>query len=324
MKTKTRARILILAGMMLCLSGCQKADQQNSDSKKLYYTAMESGDYYEDWAKRLGEKAGAYGFEFQAGYAEMSVEAQDAQVKDAYSDGYSVILCGLVQPEIATEIKAVSAGTPIVFINNAPPEDQLEKDRYIYVASDESMAGQYQAEYILDKLGDKDEIYIALLKGPKQASGTVGRTQGLKETLKASGKNIHYVFEDYADWNETTAKEMITMFLNTGNPVDCVVANNDDMAPGAVAAFEEAGMDTSSVLFLGVDASVKGCEAIAAKRMDFSVYQSTSEQIAAAVEAADKLAEGRSIQELEGATEDGKYIFVPFEKVDAGNVAQYQ
>ena len=36
------------------------------------------------------------------------------------------------------------------------------------------------------------------------------------------------------------------------------------------------------------------------------------------------LAEGSTIQDIEGATEDGKYILIPFEKVDAGNVAQYQ
>lgn len=315
---------MLLTGLLMLISGCQKADVVNRDGKKIYYAAIEDGDYYESWAKRIEEQALTYGFEFEVGYAQKSVETQDAQVKNAVSGGCDVILCGLVQPEIATEIKAVSGQTPIVFINNAPSEDQLEKDRYIYVASDEFMAGQFQAEYILEKLKDKQEINVALLKGPKEASGTAGRTEGLKQTLKASGKKINYVFEDFADWSEDTAKELMGMFLNTGRPVDCVAANNDDMALGGIAAFEEAGMDTDSVLFLGVDASAKGCEAIALGRMDFSVYQSTSDQIAAAVKAADKLAAGETIQDIEGATGDGKYILIPFEKVDAGNVAQYQ
>lgn len=315
---------MLLTGMLMLISGCQKSDDVNRDGKKIYYAAMEDGAYYEGWAEGLEEQALTYGFEFEAGYAQMSVETQDAQVKNAVSDGCDVILCGLVQPEIATEIKAVCGHTPIIFINNAPPEDELEKDRCIYVASDEFMAGQFQAEYILEKLKDKQEINVALLKGPREASGTAGRTEGLKQTLKASGKKINYVFEDFADWDEATAKELMEMFLNTGRTVDCVAANNDDMALGCIAAFEEAGMDTDSVLFLGVDASANGCEAIASGRMDFSVYQSTSDQIAAAVKAADLLAEGSTIQDIEGATEDGKYILIPFEKVDAGNVAQYQ
>ncbi len=258
-----------------------------------------------------------------AGYAEKSVETQDAQIKSAVSEGCNVFLCGLVSADIATEIKAAAEDVPIVFINQAPDEGQLEKDHYVYVASDEFMAGQYQAEYILEKLGDKDEINVAILKGPKGASGAVGRTNGLKQTLKASGKKVNYVFEDNADWSADTAKEMMGMLLKTGRTVDCVAANNDDMACGAVTAFEEAGVDLDSVLFLGVDASEVGRQSIADGKMDFTVYQPMSGQISVAVEAAQKLAEGKSIEDMDGASEDGKYILLPFEKVDAGNVEQY-
>ena len=117
----------------------------------------------------------------------------------------------------------------------------------MYVASDEFLAGQYQAEYILEHFSDKDEINVAILKGPKGASGTLGRTNGLKRTLKASGKKIHYVFADYANWSTDTAQEMLELFLRTGQAVDCVAANNDDMALGGLAAFEQAGISTDSV-----------------------------------------------------------------------------
>lgn len=114
------------------------------------------------------------------------------------------------------------------------------------------------------------------------------------------------------------------LFLKTGNPVDCVAANNDDMALGAVTAFENAGYDMQAVLFLGVDASANGCQAIVDGRMDFTVYQPMSRQIAVAVEAAVKMANGESVMDIEYALEDGKYLLLPFEKVDADNVAQYQ
>ncbi len=295
-----------------------------AESAKIYYTAIESGDYYEGWAGQLKEQAESNGNSFEAGYAENSVETQVAQIKNALKEGSDVFLCGLVSPDIAAEAKAAAGDVPVVFINNAPPDSQLEKDRYIYVASDEFMAGQYQAEYILEKFSSKDEINVVILKGPKGASGTTGRTNGLKRTLKASGKKINYVFEDNAGWNEETAKELTSMFLKTGKKADCVAANNDDMAVGAVTAFEEAGVDTSSILFLGVDASAKGCEAISAGRMDFTVYQPTSAQIEAAIKAAGNLASGKGIDDIECATEDGKYILLPFEKVDASNIADYQ
>lgn len=323
MKKKFGAVFLSLAVVVSVLSGCQKKAAEDDGGVKIHYAAIESGDYYEGWASQLQEQAQKHGSEFDVGYAENSVEAQDAEVKSAVSEGCDVFLCGLVSADIATEIKAAARDVPIVFINQAPDDGQLEKDRYIYVASDEYQAGQYQAEYILEKCQEKDEINVAILKGPKGASGAIGRTNGLKQTLKASGKKINYVFEDHAGWSEDTAKEMMGMFLKTGRTVDCVAANNDDMARGAIAAFDEAGADMDSVLFLGVDASEGGCQSIAEGKMDFTVYQPMADQITAAVEAAQKLAKKESIKDVEGATKDGKYILIPFEKVDAENVAQY-
>lgn len=322
MKKRTGAVLFAAIITVFIFNGCQKADA--AEDVKIYYAAIESGPYYEGWASQLEEEAQRNGMKFDVGYAENSVEMQDAQIKNALAQGCNVFLCGPVSADIVTELKAAAGDTPIIFINNAPDDEQLEKDHYIYVASDEYMAGQYQAEYILEKFGNKDEINIVILKGPKGASGTSGRTNGLKQTLKASGKDINYVFEDYADYNEATAKELMEIFLKTGRPIDCVAANNDDMALGAVAACEEAGIDVESILFLGVDASVNGCQAISDGRMDFTVYQATSDQIVAAIEAAKRLAAGQSIEEIEGAAKDGKYILIPFEKVDASNVEQYK
>ncbi|GFI69139.1 D-galactose-binding periplasmic protein [Lachnospiraceae bacterium] len=324
MKKKTGVICSVAAMIILLAVGCQKKGTVDGSSVAIYYAAIESGTYYEGWAEQLQEKAALYGSSFEAGYAENSVEAQDAQIKKAVAEGCDVLLCGLVSPDTVTAVKAAAGGTPIVFINNAPDDSQLEKDRYVYVASDEYMAGQYQAEYILEQFNDKEEINVAVLKGPKGASGTIGRTNGLKQTLKASGKKINYLFEDYADWNTEKAQELMEIFLKTGRPVDCVAANNDDMALGGLAAFEQAGISTDSVLFLGVDASAGGCQAIAEGRMDFTVYQPMSDQITAAIEAAEKLAAGQSVSGMEGAGEDGKYILLPFEKVDIHNVAQYQ
>lgn len=232
MKRRNGAVFLAAAMLVLFGNGCGSSD--TAGSTKIYYTAIESGDYYEGWASRLEEQASAQGASFAVGYAENSVETQDAQIKEAAAGGYDVLLCGLVSPDTVTEIKAAAGDTPMVFINNAPADSALEKDKYVYVASDEFMAGQYQAEYILERFGQKDEINVAILKGPKDASGAVGRTKGLKQTLKASGKKINYVFEDNAGWNTEKAQELMAMFLKTGQPVDCVASNNDDMALGAV------------------------------------------------------------------------------------------
>ena len=167
MGKRTNAVILTATSLFL-LAGC--GNMETTDGMKTYYAVSESGAYYEGWASQLAEEAQMHGIAFDVGYAENSVETQDMQIKNAREQGYDVLLCGPVSADIVTELKAAAGDLPMVFINNAPDDGQLEKDRYVYVASDEYMAGQYQAEYILEKCGSKQEINIVLLKGPKGAS----------------------------------------------------------------------------------------------------------------------------------------------------------
>lgn len=305
------------------LTGCQGENGAGGQEVKILYSLAEGGDYYEKLAGMAGNKALEEGVQLDVAYADNSIEAQDAHIKKAVEEGYDVIMCGLVSPDTATVVKAIAGDIPIVFVNSAPDDKVLECDEDIYVASDETIAGQYQAEYVLEQLKDRDEINVVILKGPKGHSATEGRTGGAKKVLEASGKKINYVFEDYADFNADKAQKLMEIFLKTDTRIDCVICNNDDMALGAVAAFENANIDTDSVLVLGIDASVNGCEAIKNGTMVFSAFQNNQEQSERAVEAAIRMANGQSIQQLEGATEDGKYVWIPFEKVDSGNVEQY-
>ena len=226
---------MITALAMTMLVGCQSGNGTGKQNIKIFYTLSESGDYYENLANMAGEKAAAEGVQLDVVYAEGSIEAQDEQIKKAVAEGYDVIMCGLVSPDTATAVKAVAGDIPIVFVNSSPDDKVLEKDQYIYVASDEAVAGQYQAEYALEKLADKSELNVVVFKGPKGHSATEGRTEGAKRVLEASGKKINYVFEDYADFNAEKAQGLLEIFFKTGVSIDCVICNNDEMAIGAIA-----------------------------------------------------------------------------------------
>ena len=141
--------------------------------------------------------------------------------------------------------------------------------------------------------------------------------------FRSSGKTINYVFEDYADWNQELSKHLFETFLRTGSPVDCVLCENDSMALGVIEACKEANIDLSTLPVLGVDATADGCAAIKNGEMAFTVCQSGAGQGEAAVKAAIQFAKGESVDSLEGVSEDGKYVWVPFEKVDSTNVSQY-
>lgn len=305
------------------LGACGKTSGSSKGNTKILFSINEMDTFRQTLADAAQKTASEYGGSVDVVDAQGVIETQVKQIQQAAADGYDAILCGPIDVDTTRELKTSSKDIPIIFVNSCPDDKYLVKDEYIYVGSSESVAGQYQAEYVLDKLASKDEINVALIEGPSGHSATAGRTKGVKKTFAASGKKINYIFEDHAQWSEDKAKEMFKVFLKTGKTADCVICNNDSMALGVVKACKENGVDPGSMLILGVDATADGCAAIQDGDMAFTVYQSGAGQGKAAVDAAVAIASGGSAKDIEGVTDDGKYVWVPFEKVDAGNVAEY-
>lgn len=255
--------------------------------------------------------------------AEGVIENQVAHMKKAAKEGYDIIICSPVSTDTVVELKASAEGLPIVFFNSCPSDKQLKDCFYVYAGSDEQVAGEYQAEYVLEQFKTKNEINVVIIGGSKGHSAMVGRTNGIKKVLSQSGKTINYVFEDYADWDTGKAYDIFSVFLKTGVKADCVLCNNDAMALGVIQCMEEKGLSTKDMMVLGVDATADGCNSIQEGKMAFTVYQSGSGQGNAAVEMALRIVRGDAPEKMEGITENGKYVWVPFEKVDRSNVGNY-
>lgn len=319
-------------GMLLCmivmeavlLTGCGASSSSSSKGVKILLSVNQMDTFRQALINAAEEKAAAEGAVLTVLDAQNSIENQVEHMKKAVAEDYDVILCGVVSSDTAVELEANAQDVPIIFFNSCPEEKRLKAGKYIYVGSNESYAGQFQAEYVLEKFAGQKEINIVLIGGQKNHSATNGRMEGIKQTLAASGKKINYVFEDYADWDTGKAKQLFEIFLKTGSPADCVLCNNDAMALGVVEACKEAKIDLKSLPILGVDATADGCAAIEKGEMAFTAYQSAIGQGQAAIEAALRFAKGESVKDMEGVTEDLKFVWVPFEKVDSSNVQNYK
>lgn len=321
--------ICVIIMMCLCLTACGKStgadsgEAANAKGIKALLTISDGSDTFRaTLAAAAKAAADQSGMELEILDAAGSSEAQMNHIKEAVDA--DVIICALCDSSTAQQMEALAGDKPIVFINSCPDEDYLEAEHYIYVGSDEAVAGGLQAQYVLDKYASKDTLNIAIIMGESTHSATKGRTQANKAVLEASGKNINYVFMDYADWSTDAAENMFDLFLKTGQEVDAVLCNNDSMAIGIINSAEKNGIDLSSLPVLGVDATADGLASIEAGKLASTIFQPAVGQGEAAVSAAIRLVGGSSITALEGAEENGLYVWVPFEQVTADNVGSYK
>lgn len=317
---------IILPASMLCGCGASaSSDTASSGSGKIYMSVSSLDDTFrKSLADAAAAEAKTLGVTLDIGDAKGSVETQVEQMQQAASGGYSSILCLPVNADTAQQLEVAAGDLPICFTNVLPDTSTLKPDKYIYVGSNEEDAGAYQAEYVLNQLGSKDEINVVLFMGEKNHSGTIGRTSAFQYTMKDAGKKVNYVFKDYASWSDTTAAADFKIFLQTGQPYDAIVCNNDTMALGVVQACKDENIDMTNLPICGVDATKDGLAAIDAGTMKFTVFQNAAGQGKALVDAAVKLGSGGSIKGMENATDDLTYVWVPFEKVDKSNSKDYE
>ncbi len=310
--------------LLICaVPGCGQSAARGRGGVKIFFALNQMDTFRQTLVDGAAEQAAQAGAQFAMEDAQGSIERQVEQLKKAAAENYDVIICSPVSVDTAVQLKMSVGDVPIVFVNSCPDEKYLQEGKYIYVGSSEQVAGAFQAEYVVSKLSGRQEFNVVLIKGPASHSATVGRTSGVKRVLEESGKQVHYVFEDSAGWDTAQAQKLFELFLKTGVSADCVICNNDAMALGVMEACRNNGIDCSTLPILGVDATADGCEAIRNGEMAFTVYQSGSGQGHAAVDAAIRLVETGSVKDVEGSTEDGRYVWVDFERVDSSNVSQY-
>jgi len=83
---------------------------------------------------------------------------------------------------------------------------------------------------------------IVHLQGQLGASAQVGRTEALMEGIARN--NWTLLGQQTGDWGTDPAKAVMTSWIRQfGNRINCVYAENDNMALGAIQALQEAGIN---------------------------------------------------------------------------------
>ena len=315
---------LILLPLAGCSGGSASGGAGSGSGVKIFCTTPVLDDFKALLLDAIKESGSQSGASVTIGEECASVDEQVKQIHEAASSGYDIIICNPVDSETVLQLEVAAGDLPVVFINSQPEEDKLEADKYMYVGSNESDAAYFQAEYVWNTLGKPSSMNIAIFSGQPGHPAAIARTAGVRDYFKQNNVNVTYVFNDTAYWDTEKAYEEFLIFLKTNQPFDAVICNNDSMAIGVVRAMNEKGYDTAKIPVVGVDATDAGCDSIREGGMQFTVYQSAVGQGAAAIELSIALAKHGSASGVEGLSDDGLYVWVPYVPVDKNNVNSFK
>lgn len=134
---------------------------------------------------------------------------------------------------------------PIVF--GGRPLQAEATDSY-YVDADNVHGARIATEYLIEH----GRRRIAAIAGPQDMPAGIDRLRGFREALDAAGLAEGPV--ETADFSPAGGAEAMRRLLATGEPIDAVLAANDQMAAGAYGALAAAGLRVPhDVALIGFD-----------------------------------------------------------------------
>lgn len=210
-------------------------------------------------------------------------------------------------------------------------EDLNQWEKLYYVGAKAKQSGVMQGELAADLIWERKtvdrnkdgKIQYVVLEGEMGHQDAIVRTESAVDSLKEKGVELEKLSYEIANWNRAQAQNRMTQMINQyNNQIELVLANNDDMALGAIDAYEKLGYtETDIPAFLGIDGTDEGLEAVLEEKMAATVYNDKEAQANAMAQLARQLVTGEKMKKVE--FENQRYIYLPYEKVTKDNVQDF-
>ncbi|PJX12994.1 rhizopine-binding protein [Halomonas sp. 141] len=259
--------------------------------------------------------AEAQGIDVQIEDARNDIDRQLSHVQNFIASGVDGIIVNPVHSE-STQIlsrAAQQAGIPLVYVNRQPFDIDSLPDNQAFVGSNELESGTLQTQEVCRLLGGTGRVLVMM--------GTLGdnaaqvRTQDIHDVIatpECSGLEV--VQQQDADFQRIEANDLMSNWLTSGIEFDAVIANNDEMAIGAIQALKSVSYDLDQVVVAGIDATSDALAAMQAGELDVTVFQNGAAQGEGAIDTIRQLIYG---EEVESA------VWIPFELVTPDNLGEY-
>jgi inositol transport system substrate-binding protein len=268
----------------------------------------------------IQEQADAAGLSVQIEDAQNDVAKQLDQINNFIASGVDAIIVNPVDTSATQAMSdaAAAAGVPLVYVNRQPINVDTLPDNQAFVASNEvdSSSQGFKQQCADWAAAGKTEVSVYVMQGELSNQAAVQRTQNYYDVIEAGqcAVKVNIIDQQTANWSRDQAQSLMTNWLSTGAAFDGVLANNDEMAIGALQAIKAAGIDMASVSVSGVDATQDALASMQAGELDITVFQNAAAQGGGALDAAVKLAAGEAVEQK---------VYVPFELVTPANIDNY-
>ncbi|WP_020576171.1 sugar ABC transporter substrate-binding protein [Actinopolymorpha alba] len=208
--------------------------------------------------------------------------------------------------------KVDAAGIPLVLLNTRLSSGFTRTGgHYVtYVGANDVTAGRIQGEYLAKQLPDGGNVIY--LVGQYGGASTDRRKAGFDAVLKRH-PNIHVVAEVQAHGSRAEGRTITENLLHryqTGQ-IQALVAQNDEMALGALSAIDAANRRGEFKVVMGVDGSPQGLAAVRRGDLTATVFQDAGAQGRALVDTVAKILDGQKVPST---------VDIPFRLITRQNV----
>ncbi|MCS3608660.1 substrate-binding domain-containing protein [Erwinia rhapontici] len=241
--------------------------------------------------------------QFEDAKGDIAVQVQ--QVENFINQGVDAIILNPVDTQGVKPMMeaAKRANIPLIFVNRKPEVELSGK--MAYVGSDSLLGGRMEMEALAKKMNYKGNV--AILMGALSAEEARQRTKATEDVI-AKYKEMKVVEKQSAQWMRNEAVDVTSGWLLSGNKIDAIAANNDEMAIGAIMALNQSGK--KDILVAGIDGTPDALQFIKNGKLALTVFQDAAGQGKGAVTMAKQVIDGKS---------GDKFMWIPYQVITKDN-----
>ena len=288
---KKVALACMIGAALVSVAGCGSSDKKDAatSDKKItvgFSVSTQNNPFFVTMANSVKAEADKLGINVKIVDAQNDSAKQANDVADLIQSKVDVLIVNPVDSAAISNsvIAANQAKIPVITIDRSSDKGDVA----VHIASNNVKGGEMAAQYIIDKLGEQTPV--AELEGIPGASAARERGQGFHNLADSKLKVLAKQSADFDRGKGLTVAENI---LQANPDIKAILAQNEEMALGAIGAAKSAN---KQILIVGFDGTDDGLAAIKSGDMAATIAQQPDKMGEIGIDTAVKLAKGENVE----------------------------